>query len=103
LQVLPGKDREAQQWTPIEPADDVITCNIGDMLMRWSDDQLQSNFHRVKNPNPDEFQGARYSLAFFAQANRDVVITSPSGKYEPITAEDYLYRRVNANFAAAKA
>ena len=103
LQVLPGKDREAQQWTPIEPADDVITCNIGDMLMRWSDDQLQSNFHRVKNPKPDEFQGARYSLAFFAQANRDVVITSPSGKYEPITAEDYLYRRVNANFAAAKA
>jgi isopenicillin N synthase-like dioxygenase len=102
LQVLPGKDREAQQWTPIEPADDVITCNIGDMLMRWSDDQLQSNFHRVKNPGPDEYQGARYSLAFFAQANRDVLITSPSGKYEPITAEDYLSRRVNANFAAAK-
>lgn len=103
LQVLPGKDRAAQQWTPIEPADDVITCNIGDMLMRWSDDALQSNFHRVKNPKPDEFQGARYSLAFFAQANRDVTITSPSGKYEPITAEDYLSRRVNANFAAANA
>jgi isopenicillin N synthase-like dioxygenase len=102
LQVLPGKDREAQQWTPIEPADDVITCNIGDMLMRWSDDQLQSNFHRVKNPGPDEYQGARYSLAFFAQANRDVLITSPSGKYEPITAEDYLSRRVNANFATAQ-
>ena len=103
LQVLPGKDREAQQWTPIEPADDVITCNIGDMLMRWSDDQLQSNFHRVKSPGPAEYQGARYSLAFFAQANRDVVITSPSGKYEPITAEDYLHRRVNANFAAGRA
>ena len=102
LQVCPGKDREAQQWTPIEPADDVITCNIGDMLMRWSDDRLQSNFHRVKNPRPDEYQGARYSLAFFAQANRDVMIESPAGKYEPITAEDYLYRRVNANFAAAK-
>jgi isopenicillin N synthase-like dioxygenase len=101
LQVLPGKDRETQQWTPIEPADDVITCNIGDMLMRWSDDQLKSNFHRVKNPRADEFQGARYSLAFFAQANRDVVIQGSSGKYEPITAEDYLYRRVNANFAVA--
>ena len=100
LQVLPGKDREKQEWTPIEPADEVITCNIGDMLMRWSDDQLKSNFHRVKNPRPDEFQGARYSLAFFAQANRDVVIQGASGKYEPITAEDYLYRRVNANFAA---
>lgn len=99
LQVLPGKEHEKQEWTPIEPADDVITCNIGDMLMRWSDDQLKSNFHRVKNPRPDEYQGARYSLAFFAQANRDVVIQGPGRKYEPITAEDYLYRRVNANFA----
>ncbi len=99
LQVLPGKEREKQEWTPIEPAGELITCNIGDMLMRWSDDRLKSNFHRVKNPRPDEYQGARYSLAFFAQANREVVIESASGKYEPITAGDYLYRRVNANFS----
>ncbi|MDR7333527.1 2-oxoglutarate and iron-dependent oxygenase domain-containing protein [Roseateles asaccharophilus] len=99
LQLLPGKDMDSQAWTPITPADDLITCNIGDMLMRWSDDQLPSNFHRVKNPGPDEYQGARYSLAFFAQANRDVLIESPSGKYAPITAEDYLQQRVAANFA----
>ncbi len=100
LQVLPGKDAEAQVWTPIEPADDVVTCNIGDMLMRWSDDQLKSNFHRVKNPRPDEYQGSRYSLAFFTQANRDAVVQGPAGRYAPITAEDYLQQRVNANFAA---
>lgn len=99
LQLLPGKDMDSQAWTPITPADDLITCNIGDMLMRWSDDQLPSNFHRVKNPGPDEYQGARYSLAFFAQANRDVVIESPSGKYPAITAEDYLQQRVAANFS----
>jgi isopenicillin N synthase-like dioxygenase len=99
LQVCPGKDMEAQQWTPIEPADDIITCNIGDMLMRWSDDQLQSNFHRVKNPLPHEYQGGRYSLAFFAQANRDVQIQGPDAKYPPISAEDYLQQRVSANFA----
>ncbi len=99
LQVLPGKDAEAQVWTPVEPADDVITCNIGDMLMRWSDDQLKSNFHRVKNPRPDEYQGSRYSLAFFAQANRDVVVQGHAGRYPPITADDYLQQRVNANFA----
>ncbi|HEY9105052.1 MAG TPA: 2-oxoglutarate and iron-dependent oxygenase domain-containing protein [Roseateles sp.] len=98
LQLLPGKDMDSQAWTPITPADDLITCNIGDMLMRWSDDQLPSNFHRVKNPGPGDYQGARYSLAFFAQANRDVVIESPSGKYAPITAEDYLQQRVAANF-----
>lgn len=98
LQVCPGRDRDTQSWTPIEPADDVITCNIGDMLMRWSDDLLPSNFHRVKNPAADEYQGARYSLAYFAQANRDAVIAGPAGKYAPITAEEYLRQRVSANF-----
>jgi isopenicillin N synthase-like dioxygenase len=99
LQVCPGKDMEAQQWTSIEPDEEAITCNIGDMLMRWSDDQLQSNFHRVRNPRPDEYHGPRYSLAFFCQANRDVVIQGPQHKYAPITAADYLAQRVNANFA----
>lgn len=99
LQVCPGKEAEGQAWTSVEPANEVITCNIGDMLMRWSDDLLPSNFHRVRNPRPDEYQGARYSVAFFCQANRDVMIQGPAGKYPPISAEDYLYQRVNANFA----
>ena len=47
------------------------------MNYRWSDDQLQSTFHRVKNPGPHEYQGARYSLAFFCQANRDAVVEGP--------------------------
>ena len=98
LQLLPGKDMDSQAWTSIKPADELITCNIGDMLMRWSDDQLPSNFHRVKNPAADEYQGARYSLAFFAQANREVLIESPSGKYPAITAGDYLNQRIAANF-----
>jgi isopenicillin N synthase-like dioxygenase len=77
----------------------LITCNIGDMLMRWSDDLLPSNFHRVKNPVPGEYMGPRYSLAFFCQANTDALIESPSGKYPPITAGDYLAERVKANFS----
>lgn len=100
LQVCPGKEMDAQEWTSIEPADDVITCNIGDMLMRWSDDQLPSNFHRVKNPLPHEYQGPRYSLAFFCQANRDVMIEGPGRKYPAISADAYLKQRVNANFKA---
>jgi isopenicillin N synthase-like dioxygenase len=98
LQVCPGKDMEQQQWTSIEPRNDVITCNIGDMLMRWSDDQLPSNFHRVKNPEAHEYQGARYSLAFFCQANEDVLIESPANKYPAITAKEYLKQRIRANF-----
>ena len=62
--------------------------------MRWRDDQLPSNFHRVKNPEADEYQGARYSLAFFCQANEDVLIESAQKKYLAITAKKYLKQRV---------
>lgn len=99
LQVCPGKEMENRAWTSIEPREDLITCNIGDMLMRWGDDVLPSNFHRVKNPADHEYQGARYSLAFFCQANEDVLIQSPQGKYPDITAKDYLAQRISANFS----
>jgi isopenicillin N synthase-like dioxygenase len=98
LEVCPGKEMEGQAWTPVPPDDSVITCNIGDMLMRWSDDQLPSNFHRVRNPQPNESLDSRYSIAFFAQANRDAVIEGPGRKYPPITAGEYLRQRVAANF-----
>ncbi|MCG6450877.1 2OG-Fe(II) oxygenase family protein, partial [Vibrio parahaemolyticus] len=76
-----------------------ITCNIGDMLMRWSDDELKSTLHRVRMPTAEENQGSRYSMAFFCQANRDQVIQGPKQTYPPITAQDYLKMRLNANFA----
>ena len=47
LQVCPGKDRENQRWTSIEPRE-VITCNIGDMLMRWSDGPAPPRTSTVK-------------------------------------------------------
>ncbi len=66
----------------MEPDQQAITCNIGDMLMRWSDDlSCPSNFHRVKNPLPGEYMGPRDSIAFFAQANRDAIIEGPRKKY----------------------
>lgn len=98
LQVCPGKEFEAQEWTSVPPREELITCNIGDMLMRWSDDRLLSNFHRVRNPQPGEYMGPRYSIAFFCQANTDVMIESREGKYPPISAGDYLAQRVKANY-----
>ncbi|MGY1773185.1 isopenicillin N synthase family dioxygenase [Blastococcus sp. SYSU D00813] len=98
LQVLPGAEAEGQAWTPVEPSDDAITCNIGDMLTRWSDGVLPSNFHRVKAPGPGDPLGSRYSIAFFAQADRDVVIESPAGTYPPITAGDFILERIRANY-----
>jgi len=98
LQLLPGKDIESGAWTSVEPDEGVITCNIGDMLMRWSDDVLPSNFHRVRMPREGEYAGARYSLAFFCQANEDAIIEGPGKKYPPITGGDYLRERIAANY-----
>lgn len=100
LQVCPGAEVDALAWSNVEPQDEVITCNIGDMLMRWSDDQLKSTLHRVRMPRADEYQGARYSMAFFCQANADVEIQGPQKTYEPISAADYLKQRIAANFKA---
>jgi isopenicillin N synthase-like dioxygenase len=99
LQVCPGKDSQSGAWTDVPPKAGYITCNIGDMLMRWSDDQLQSTLHRVRMPNPGEYLGRRLSLPFFCQANRDALMVGPLGKYEAMTAGDYLTMRINANFA----
>ena len=99
--MCPGKEMDGEAWSTVVPDDAAITCNIGDMLMRWSDDQLPSNFHRVRCPLPTEYLGSRYTLAYFAQADRDAVIEGPGKKYPPITAGDYLRQRVAANFAKA--
>ncbi len=54
-------------------------------------------------PRANEIDGesldARYSIAYFAQANRDAVIESPTGRHEPITAAECLQQRIAANFA----
>lgn len=98
LQVCPGAEAGSQRWTNIPPLANVITCNIGDMLMRWSDDQLKSNLHRVRLPRVDEYCGSRYSIAFFCQANKNQVIQGAAKRYDAISATDFLQQRIQANF-----
>jgi isopenicillin N synthase-like dioxygenase len=98
LQVCPGEDAHGGRWTSVAPDERLITCNIGDMLMRWSDDRLRSTLHRVRGPELGVVSPSRYSLAFFAQANKPALIESPSRRFEPITAAEFLQQRINANF-----
>ncbi len=105
LQLSPGSEAATNNdpdrplgWTSVEPNPETVTCNIGDMLMRWSDDRLPSTLHRVRMPRPDEYLGPRYSIAYFAQADCDAIVEGPERLYEPITASDYLQQRIAANF-----
>jgi len=85
-------------WTDVEPKAGVVTCDIGDMLMRWSDDQFLSALHWIRMPAEHEYLGPRYSLPFFCQANKDAIIQGPGGKYEPIAAHDHLQQRIAAKW-----
>ncbi|MEZ5296792.1 MAG: 2OG-Fe(II) oxygenase family protein [Ilumatobacteraceae bacterium] len=100
LQVCPGADAASGRWTSVEPDERLITCNIGDMLKRWSDDRLSSTLHRVRGPRPGEPVVDRHSVAFFAQANKPMMIVPPGGTYPPISAGDFLQQRIDANFVA---
>lgn len=98
LEVCPGRDVDNLAWTPIEPSNYVITCNVGDMLTRWSDDLLKSTLHRVRSPQPGDDLGARYSVVFFAQANEEMLLQGAQEKYPVITAGEFIQQRLNANF-----
>lgn len=62
-----GSPLAGQQSAFTEPAVAATLPCAGDMLMRWSDDRLKSNFHRVRVPKAGEYQGPRYSIAYFNQ------------------------------------
>ncbi|KAI8340069.1 hypothetical protein BC941DRAFT_419304 [Chlamydoabsidia padenii] len=105
LEACQGRDDVTQFnqgtcWLPLCPQKDELVCNIGDMLMRWSDDQLKSNFHRVKRPETD--LSSRYTIAYFTQANKSAIIQGRSKYTEPLTAGDFLRQAMERNHQRVK-
>jgi isopenicillin N synthase-like dioxygenase len=91
-------------WIDVHPPPNSFVCNIGDLMMRWSNDRWVSTLHRVAVPPPDAEPSDRISLVFFQNPNPDTVIRcfeSCAGreeKYPPITvAEHYLGKAMKAS------
>jgi isopenicillin N synthase-like dioxygenase len=84
----------AGEWLDIETEPASFVVNIGDLLMRWTNDRWVSNAHRVVNP-PDSVaaRAQRLSIAFFHHPNYDALIEciAPPGqaKYPPVLSGDY--------------
>ena len=87
-------------WVPVDPVENGIAINIGDMLARWSNHVLYSNLHRVRMPTIETCSKSRYSIGFFAQSNKSTIIESPNG--DTITAGDYILSRIQSNFTTTK-
>ncbi|KAI7307888.1 Clavaminate synthase-like protein [Hortaea werneckii] len=109
LEICPGREAVTNfgmgdTWTKIDFAPGDIVCNIGDLLMSWSDDRFKSTFHRVKAPSEegDSF-GPRYSIAFFNQPCTDCEIQGPRGKYPKVTGAEFTKAAMERNFAALTA
>ncbi|KAJ5818952.1 hypothetical protein N7474_004543 [Penicillium riverlandense] len=96
---------------PFIPGSAVV--NIGDLLMRWSNDELKSTLHRVRAPplvDSDSSKGRmtrpRYSIPYFISPDRERLIDCIPGcfgpdrpkKYDPITSRDYITMRMNATY-----
>ena len=88
--------KEERYWVPVDPVEGGIAVNIGDMLARWSDGKLYSNLHRVRMPTEEQCSSSRYSIAFFAQSDKSVMINSKNSN--PISAGDYILSRIKSNF-----
>ncbi|KAL4862279.1 hypothetical protein BDV12DRAFT_46233 [Aspergillus spectabilis] len=109
LEICPGREVVTEfgigdSWTKVEAKTGEIVCNIGDLLMSWSDDRFKSTFHRVKAPSdPGDFFGDRYSIAFFNQPCKDARIQGPRKKYPLVTGEEFNSQAMKRNFAALQA
>jgi isopenicillin N synthase-like dioxygenase len=94
-------------WAMVPPMPGTFVCNIGDCLMRWTNDIYVSNAHRVVNQSGRE----RYSVAYFGDPNSDALVTClPSvlrpgdvPKYPPITYAEYLRSRYDATYTVSPA
>ena len=80
------------QWVDVSTTPSTFVVNIGDLLMRWTNDRWLSNMHRVVNPPAGDIR-ARLSIAFFNHPNYDTLIEClPSqgpAKHPPVLSGEY--------------
>jgi len=96
-------------WIDVGAVPDAFVVNIGDLMMRWTNDRWISTLHRVANPPREAGSAAgRISLAFFHQPNYDALIECLPGcesagnpaKYPPVLSGEHRNRKFAATTVA---
>lgn len=85
------------RWITAPTVNDGLIVNIGDMMMRWTNDRYKSTVHRVINRTAD----ARYSVPLFFGINNDQMVevslsTSPIALDDSLLTLHRLYLAVKA-------
>lgn len=89
--------RRDGEWVDAPHVPGAYICNIGDCLMRWTNDTYVSTPHRVQPPEHE-----RYSIPFFLDPNPEAEVMTLDGfgasKYPPIRVADYLKQRFDETY-----
>ena len=93
----------AGDWIDAPHVPGAFVCNIGDCLMRWTNDIYRSTPHRVVSPAGRE----RFSVAFFLDPNPEAEIACLPGcatpdrpaRYAPIRGDAFLLSRLSPTYA----
>jgi isopenicillin N synthase-like dioxygenase len=93
-------------WIDAPPIANTYVINIGDMLMRWTNDKWVSTPHRVINVSGKD----RYSIPFFYNPSYHTQVAcipscldaSGTAKYEPVTWGEYFTAKFNRTYAYRK-
>jgi isopenicillin N synthase-like dioxygenase len=88
-------------WIDAPHVPGAFVCNIGDCLMRWTNDVYVSTPHRVRQPATE-----RYSVAYFCDPGPDALVEvlptclkpGEVPKYQPISAAAYLRSRLDPTY-----
>ena len=93
-------------WVDVEPRPNSFIINIGDLMAMWTNDHWVSNLHRVVNPPAKTQQSTRrLSVAYFAHANYDALISciptciasAGSARHPPILAGEHRAAKVKVS------
>jgi isopenicillin N synthase-like dioxygenase len=94
LQVFDGP---SETWIDVVPVPGALVVNLGNLMMRWSNDRYMSNLHRVINTSGRE----RYSVPFFFSGNPDFLVKclptcvdgNGEAKYGPVSVGQWMQGR----------
>jgi len=97
LTILKGEDvpgglqvkQRNGDWVDVYPPADGFVCNIGDLMMRWTNDHWVSNPHRVANPPREWAHLGRLRIPFFHNIDLDAEISCLRAFYGAEEHEKY--------------
>ncbi|MFT7221883.1 MAG: isopenicillin N synthase-like dioxygenase [Candidatus Azotimanducaceae bacterium] len=89
-------------WHAVEPENDAIVINTGDLMERWTNGNYRSTPHRVQ---PKIGDVDRYSIAMFVDPDAATPVSvlesclaaGASNRYPDITAGKYIQERIQAS------